>query len=90
MRVSVTWLNDAEPHQIRLFTNGGANNKTFVSCTCRRKETKFREPSYEPMGSIGSAESPWLLYDNPENHKVNKGIEFKRGDRTKQEMFLIG
>lgn len=87
-KARITFRDDNAPHQIRLFTMGG-DGQVHVSCTCRVVLTRFGHSQYEPMGVVPAGQSAFTIYDKPENHVVNKGVEFNPGDRTKQEMFYV-
>lgn len=87
-KARVTFRDDDAPHQIRVFT---IKNETgiYVSCTCRASKTRGQLPAYDPMGIAPAGVSAFDLYDDPENHVMNKGVEFNPGDRTKQELFYV-
>lgn len=60
--------NDLLAHQIRLFFSrppGDSTMKVAVSCNCKPGN---RPDSFLPMGYIQGEESPWAIFNDPDNH----------------------
>lgn len=69
-----TKRNDDAPHQIRLFFRKHPETRSVnvaVSCTCQALP---KGGSYDPMGYVHGDESPWPIYNNPDNHNHQREV----------------
>lgn len=66
----------ALPHQVVIGTSGDGWHNITVSCNCRGKRNHNGTVTYEPMGITNNYRETLVMYNDPDNHRVNQGVPF--------------
>ena len=76
----MNWLlwpvrDDELPHQIRLSWSKGRGTVLCVAVSCQCRLLRHGANHFDPMGWLDGDESPWPIYNDPDNH-TNDPVPF--------------